>query len=102
MLMMLGVGVACGKKEAQLMLMMLAVGRECGLWKNGPADAHESGALLRLLSLDLHSRLDASFVCVCVEAQKTTHTSLRCSVSCLVRLGGFWFGFRQSMAKLVP
>ena len=66
MLMMLGVGAACGKKEAQLMLMMLAVGRECGLWENGgPADAHESGPLLRLLSLDLHSRLDASF-CLCL------------------------------------
>ena len=28
--MMLGVGGACGKKEAQLMLMMLGVGAACG------------------------------------------------------------------------
>ena len=30
MLMMLGVGAACGKQEAQLMLMMPGVGAACG------------------------------------------------------------------------
>ena len=48
MLMMLGMGAACGKKDSQLMLMMLGVGAACGcgcgLWeKGGPADAHDAG-----------------------------------------------------------
>ena len=47
MLMMLGVGAAYVKKGAQLMLMMLADAhdavRECGFWESGPADAHHAG-----------------------------------------------------------
>ena len=48
MLMMLGVGAACGKKGGQLTLMMLGVG--AARWeKRGPTDAHDAGGWVWLV-----------------------------------------------------